>query len=132
MTVPYTILTFPLINILNIEGIDLIKKYADIPCYFNKTDISVWLGDDYDNVSFVSNTNNNYATNVYTCYNKKHDEHEYVEIMIPFSGFKRSFIKYILYRLVYIDISKDWELYDYFSKNGGYKFSIRIRKYMNA
>ena len=129
-----TMMTVPLIETLNGTGAFLVCRALGVPMSWSPTQLSMWLGREYDRVTFLAITNNNNEPyNIGTCYNNvHHNENEYIEVEMPISGFHLDFNAYLHRELVNVNIRDVAQRVPYHNGGGDDRFVIRVRRYNAA
>ena len=123
-------LTVPLIESLNGTGVFLVCRALGVPASWSPTQLSMWLGREYDRVTFIAVTNNNHVPcNIVTCYNAPQNENDYIEVLMPMSGFNLDFNAYLHRQLVNVNIHDVAQSVPYHNGGGDDRFVIRVRRY---
>ena len=123
-------LTVPLIESLNATGVFLVCRALGVPMSWSSTQLSMWLGREYDRVTFIAVTNNNHVPcNIVTCYNAPQNENDYIEVLMPMSGFNLDFNAYLHRQLVNVNIHDVAQSVPYHNGGGDDRFVIRVRRY---
>ncbi|OUU62276.1 MAG: hypothetical protein CBC22_04735 [Alphaproteobacteria bacterium TMED62] len=120
----------PLIENLNIDGIEIVRQLGGFPNNWNPVMISMWLGN-YDRMPLETHELNNGNWSIRTINQGLFQNINHVEAIIPLTAFNHDVIAFIHRILVNIDISgNNWGNWLRYVNNGGAdRFAIAVRRY---